>query len=58
MLALYLYTPGSIAPVRADVLTGGVPLRLNAFSNGDLCWLLWREELLEFEVSVAVDSCA
>ena len=61
LLALYLFTPGSVARARADVLTRGVPLEVYALSNGDLCGrcleALRREELLEFEASVAVDSC-
>ena len=62
MLALCLFTPGSVARARADVLTRGVPLEVYAFSNGDSAAAdleaLRREELLEFEASVAVDSCA
>ena len=30
------FTPGSVARARADVLTGGVPLEVYAFSNGDV----------------------
>ena len=36
LLALCLFTPGSVARARADVLTGGVPLEVYAFSNGDV----------------------
>ena len=58
MLALYLFTPGSVARARADVLTRGVPLEVYAFSNGNLCGRSFGRGLIEFEASVAVDSCA